>query len=361
MAKEYNPEKPFNEQTRKTIQETWRNAQKWNMKIYWAGKRAAYQECLDPSSYKIDATDGIGTKGLLHWVRYKQSGKNLQQAAQDAVAMVFDDFAEQGAAPYRLQDHIIMQEEDENAIYDLTRGLADLCKTHGAVITGGETAICNTIRGIEMGITAVGVVPYEQEPRVSQVKDGDAIISLRSSGIHSNGFTFARKLFKLSEKKSDKRLGCALNEVLVIDEYPCPTLGEELTKPTTIYCKDLLKLLDTDDNEQVHGLVHITGGGWTKLKEMDHTKKFDFHVDGKVQSPHGIFQVLKEKGKIKDDGMYKKFNCGTGYMVAVEPDYEKEAMKILRKHEPKVIGFADKGTGEIRIESAFDNEVVIYE
>lgn len=361
MTKEYNPEKPFNAQTRATIQETWRNAKKWGMEIHWAGKRSAYRECLDPSSYKIDATDGIGTKGLLHWVMYKNGGKSLRQAAQDAVAMVFDDFVEQGAAPYRLQDHIVMQEEDEQAIYDLTRGLADLCKAYGAVITGGETAICDTMRGFEMGITAVGVVPYEQEPRVSQVKDGDSIISLRSSGVHSNGFTFARKLFKLSEKKSDKRLGCALNEVLVIEEYPCPTVGEELTKPTTIYCKELLKLLDADDDEQVHGLVHITGGGWTKLKELDHTKKFDFHVDGKVQSPHGIFQVLKEKGKIKDDGMYKKFNCGTGYMVAVEPDYAKEAMKILRKYNPKEIGFVKRGKGQIRIASAFSEEVVVYE
>jgi phosphoribosylformylglycinamidine cyclo-ligase len=351
MAKEYDPTKPFNEQTRATIQETWRNARKWNMKIYWAGKRAVYQECLDPSCYKIDATDGIGTKALLHWLMYKHGGKNLYWAAQDAVAMVFDDLVEQGAAPYRVQDHIVMQEEDEKAIHDLTRGLADLCKVHGAVITGGETAICDTMRGFEMGITAVGIVENEHEPRASQVKKGDVIIGLRSSGIHSNGLTFARKVFDLGIEKSDLK---------IYRKFGPKYLGKMLTEPTTIYCKELLKLLEKDDSEQVHGLVHITGGGWTKLKELDPKKKFDFEVSGSEQPPHEIFKCLKYEGKLRDEEMYKKFNCGVGYMIAVDPDYAKDAMSILRRHSPKKIGSVIRGKGQIRIHSAFTGIEVVY-
>ena len=329
MPKEYDPTKPFNEQTRKTIEETWSAGKLWNAGIRWAGKRAVYNQ---PMGYYIDATDGIGTKALLHWRMYKDKKANLAQAAQDAVAMVFDDFIEQGAIPYRLQDHIIMQEEDERAIYDLTRGLADLCIAHQAVITGGETAICDTMRGFEMGITAVGL-------------------------------TFARQAYGLTIDKTDEELDRALSALLPSGR----TVGDDLTEPTTIYCKELLTLLSGHVGKHIHGMVHITGGGWTKLKELDQKKQFDFNVDGRIQSPHEIFKHMHQRSQempgvkpLDDASMYKKFNCGTGFVVAVDPSYVEGAIEILRVHEPEVIGSATEGKGSIRIDSAFSDSKIVY-
>jgi len=354
MTKEYDPTKPFNEQTMATIQETWQAAEGNDFKVCMAGKRTIY---TTPNMTMMDATDGIGTKALLHWRMYKGFGKNPRYAAQDAVAMVFDDLTEAGARPVRLQDHIIMEEENHNVIYELTRGLADICKEHGTVITGGETAICDNIRGFEMGITATGFIESGQ-PRVSQVRDGDALISLRSSGIHSNGLTFAREAYGLTMNKTDEEL----DEALGVKMPSGRTIGEELTIPTAIYCKGLLCL---QRDEGVHGMVHITGGGWTKLRELDQTREFDFDVDGRAQAPHDIFIDMKKRSleikcPLDDRAMYRKFNCGTGFVVAVDPSYIDTALDRLDRHTPVVIGHAKKGEGRIRIQSALGENDVVF-
>jgi len=196
------------------------------------------------------------------------------------------------------------------------------------------------------------------KPRVSQVKDGDAIISLRSSGIHSNGLTFARKVFGLGMEADDDAIKYGMNA-----DFSGINVGEELTKTTTIYCKELLELLEKE-KENVHGLVHVTGGGWTKLKEMDQTKKFDFLVNGNKQCPHEIFWKLKKRGELSSSDMYKKFNCGTGYFVAVDAERAWETMQILNYHSPVWIGNVKCGSGRVKISSAFHpackEEEVIY-
>ncbi len=361
MTKEYDPTKPFNEQTIKAIRETWIPKYR-SGDIIPAGKRSAYKNSPhNTDKYLIDATDGIGTKALLHWRMHRSYKRNLGAAAQDAVAMVFDDLIEQGATPCRLQDHIIMQEEDERAIYELTRGLVDLSKDHRVVVTGGETAICDTMRGFEMGITATGIV-YDNEPRVSQVNAGDVLIGLRSSGIHSNGLTFARQAYGLTIDKSDEELDRALGAQLPWGR----TVGEELTIPTKIYLQELSNLLD-DRGGNVSGLVHITGGGWTKLHELNHNSPtVDFKVDGRAQPPHDIFKHMQEQSKqmgkpLDDKAMYKKFNCGIGFVVAVTEGYDEDALESLKLHDPKVIGSVVPGKGRIEIKSAFSDREVVYQ
>ncbi len=356
--KEYDPTKPFNKQTIELVEGTWGNAKNYIVDIFREGKRSVYNE--RQWGYRANATDGIGTKAFLHWQMYKGFRKSLKPAAQDAAAMVLDDLAELGAVPYRLEDHIVIQEEDEKAIYELMAGLVDVCNEHDVVITGGETAICDNIRGFEMGVTATGGL--EDASKRTKLKSGDVLIGLRSSGIHSNGLTFARHVFGLGTERQDKELQYTLHHRLPWGRM----VGEELTVPTTIYCDDLLRLKE-DAEGQVHGMVHITGGGWTKLKELDETKRLDFHMDGRNQEPHLIFSYLKHLSKslgnvkpLTDSEMYKKFNCGTGFVVAVDQRYVEGALDVLEHHDPRVIGEVKKGAGRIKIKSAFSKREVVF-
>jgi phosphoribosylformylglycinamidine cyclo-ligase len=307
----------------------------------------------------MDMTDGIGTKALLHWRRWKNEAEILYAAAQDAVAMVIDDQIEHGMTPYRLQSHIVIGEEDNEAILSLVEGLNHYCKRYGIVITGGETAICDTMRGFEMGVTMSGY--SKNQPRMSQVKDGDSIISLRSSGIHSNGLTFAREVYCLEQGMSDEEL----DESMDVELHTGRTVGKELTTPTRIYYKELQEML-AQLGDKVHGMVHITGGGWTKLKELDHTGRYVFYCDGRKQEPHPIFRDIKGRSNVinkplEDTDMYRKFNCGTGFMTAVDGKAVDAAMKYLKRHDPVVIGHVEKAKkGKVVIDSAFidDNTVV---
>jgi len=391
LTKGYNPTKPFGDEIRKLIEETWVNAPKHRMNIFWAGKRPAYTE--KPKKYHMDMTDGIGTKALLHWRRWKSEDEILYGAAQDAIAMVIDDQIEHGMTPYKLQSHIVIGEDDDKAKRGLVEGLKHYCKRYEIVITGGETATCDTMRGFEMGVTMSGYSACP--PRISQVKDGDAIISLRSSGIHSNGLTFARDTYGLPVRLNETMLKARaqpnmdidpiivaanalgvsfensdneLDKALGVDlpwSFRGQTVGEELTKPTRIYYKELREMLAKLD-DKVHGLVHITGGGWSKLKELDHTGKYVFYCDGRKQEPHPIFHEIKKRSHVineplEDTDMYRKFNCGTGFMVAVDIKAVDAAMECLKRHDPVVIGGVEKAKkGKVVIDSAFidDNTVV---
>ena len=366
-VQEYDPTKPFNEQIRKTIEETWQAARQWNISIGWDGKRSSfvkkpgYPWSTDRSITRgiafreeADFTDGIGTKAFLHWQR-----KSFGAAAQDAAAMVFDDAIEKCFVPYKLQDHIMIETDDDErgkpAIHALTRGLTDVCLDHRVLITGGETAILNTLNGFEMGITASGVRLYDPP---SGIRSGDAIIGLRSSGIHSNGLTFARNLyFETLDLTMDHKLADG------------KTVGEALTTPTTIYLQELVELLEKG-KEQVHGLVHITGGGLSKLHELAPHRDYEIIVDGSAIKPHVIFTDMygrsQETAKpLTAESMHTKFNGGTGYAVAVHPDFEQEAMDILGPHNPvridQQVRNVVSGKGHVRIvDSPFGGKDVTY-
>src|SRR4030042_5210569 len=211
MEKElYNPTKPFNDQIRKLIQDT--HPEGGPIILTPCGKRFSFNR--NPEYWKgyeeMRATDGIGTKGLLHWLMFKLTGdvSYVAKGVHDVAGMVWDDHIEGGFEPYEQQDHIMMQEENDEAIFALIKELRDLSIDNSweiypgsptpIIISGGETAIINTIQGFEMGITATGKV-RKGERIVPCAKTGDVIIGIESSGIHSNGLTFFRD--ELFEKR----------------------------------------------------------------------------------------------------------------------------------------------------------------
>lgn len=287
----------------------------------------------DPTFWKdyleTDRTDGIGTKGPLHWKM-----KTFSSAAQDAFAMNANDVIRIGAEPYKMQDHIILEREDDEAIFSIMKGLVELCKRYKIAITSGETAVMNTIKGLEVGITMTGRVKRGEIIK-PDVRIGDKLIGLASNGIHSNGISKARKI--LGDEES------------------------EMTKPTEIYVEDVKEMLK-NHRKYVHGMAHITGGGFTKLRDIV-SDEIDVEIerDGKL-CPQEIFKDLKLTGKVSDEEMYRTFNNGIGFVVVVDREVADEVVKILeRYHKCDVIGFAKKGNGKIKIESQFSDRNIVLQ
>lgn len=285
----------------------------------------------DPIFWKnyleIDRTDGIGTKGSLHWKM-----KTFSFAVQDAFAMNANDIIRIGAEPYKLQDHVILEEENDDAIFSIISNLVNLCKKYRIAITSGETAIENNANGMEIGITMTGRVK-EDEIIKPEAKVGDRIIGLASSGIHSNGITLARKI--ATEKM------------------------EELVKPTEIYLESVKEILNKY-RKDVHGMVHITGGGFTKLKDII-DNKVNIEIERSNLKPQPIFDFLKNNGNLSDEQMYRTFNNGIGFMIAVDKGAAENVLEIAKRyHKSDIIGSVKKGNGSIIIESEFSDRTVTF-
>jgi phosphoribosylformylglycinamidine cyclo-ligase len=358
----YNPSKPFNERIRELITST--HPKEGPILVSRMGKR--FEINVDPEYLRgfseMSCSDGIGTKGSLHW----RMG-TLKNGVHDAFAMVVDDLIEGGFIPVLLQNHIQIQEEDEKKILSVVEALVKLSKgnrweyakgkSNPIIISGGETAIINTIDGFEMGITATGYVRKGEEICQS-AEPGDVMIGLRSSGVHSNGLSFYR------DELLNKR------HMRLNDELPWGAiLGEELTKPTSIYLPAIKELIgrisdkrDVAANNLIHGMVHITGGGISKLRELVSIKKRDIEVyrDHRL-IPQEIFRYAHDELGVTSEEMYERFNNGIGYVIAVEPSSSKRALAILRTYfDAEEIGKAKEGTGRVIVESQYEPVDIEY-
>jgi phosphoribosylformylglycinamidine cyclo-ligase len=337
----YDSSKPFKERVIAAIESTW--DVRPDIKVEKKGPYAYIIENLPENTVKIDHTDGIGTKGTLHW-----SMKTFGNAVQDAFAMNANDLILMGAEPYRIQDHIILEKDDHAAIIQIAEELSKLCKEYKVVVSGGESAILDTIKGFEMGITMIGIVD-KNKIILPNVKSGDVIIGLKSNGLHSNGFTFLRGLFLGDLKMS-------LSDNL----YDNVSLGEELTRPTRIYVNALKKLFETH-RDKITGMMHMTGGAFTKLKDI-----IPNNVDVKINrshtlNPHKIFSIVKEKANWNDAQMYKNFNCGVGFSIVVKKEFAKEMLDLLNKElKADIIGEVVDGSGKVIVESKFSDTTVEF-
>lgn len=359
----YDPTKPFNERIRELIRST--HPSSGPIKVKTSGKRFRMERDSSfwSQAYEQECTDGQGTKGLLHW----KMG-TVGNGVQDVFAMVVDDLMEGGYVPYKLQDHILMQEENKKMIFSAVKSLVNLSthnrwtaegKSYPIIVSGGETAIINTIQGFEMGITATGFVQKGMEIRTNAVQ-GDIILGLGSNGLHSNGTSFWRKeLFE--DRKMD-----------IHDKAPwCggsgQSIGRELTKPTHVYLPaiksalDWLRKNDIIPSDAIHGMVHITGGGMSKLTELlkDDTD-INIRSNHKLE-PQRLFKYAHYELGASSEKMYKTFNNGIGYVIAVNPPYEPYLLDLFSEHFPTdTIGRVTKGKGRVNIESQYEPKTVPY-
>lgn len=309
----YDSTKPYKKQILYLIRQTWETP--WvSVKEGIVEKRFSYNE--------IHHSDGIGTKGIYHWRQ-----RSFRNAVIDALAMNLNDLAFMRARPYAVLDHLIIPEDDRKAILEIMKYLAEECRKRSIAITGGETAVHDNVQGLELSIAMLGFV---KNPKMNRFRNGDVLLGIESTGLHSNGFTKVREIFG--------------------DEF-----REDFVLPTAIYLDDILEL---DEEFDIHGMMHITGGGFTKLKSL--LRNCDAVINrGHGLKPQEIFFELYERG-VSDDEMYKIFNCGIGFVIGIN---ERDADKVLNEiktYKADVIGRIDVGRGDVIIKSEFSEKQVVY-
>lgn len=311
----YAPEKPYKKQILELIKQTWETP-------YVSIEEGAYPVIKKKFSYlEVDHTDGIGTKGIYHWQR-----RTFKEAVLDALAMNLNDLAIMGAVPYKLQNHITVPEEDER-IVEIIRVLSKECQKRNIAITGGENSFHDNSEGLDISITVSGFI---KKLRSNEFKSHDLLLGIESNGLHSNGFTKVREVFGKEAR-------------------------DEFVKPTNIYLDTILALNERFD---LHGMMHITGGAFTKLKDFLNNKDALINRTHQLK-PQAIFQELYQKG-ISDEEMYKTFNCGIGFILSVDPKDAKAILSEIENFKADIIGKVIPGKGKVKIESSFSNKEITF-
>ncbi len=267
------------------------------------------------------STDGVGSKIIV-----ANEMKKWDTIGIDCIAMNVNDLLCVGAKPIAFVDYLAMEKMDAMVAKEIAKGLEKGAEEAGISIIGGETAtLPEIIKGFDLAGTAVGIIEKELPKNVKEV---DVIVGLKSNGLHSNGFTLARKVFKEN--------GYSFHDE--IDEIG--TIGYELLKPTRIYVKEIEELWN---EVEIKGIAHITGSGLYKLRRM--IGDFRFIIDEPFE-PQPIFRVIQKLGNVSEYEMYKTFNMGMGMAIVVSKEESEQAIQILnRSIEAKAVGKIGEGKG----------------
>ncbi|MCI6245679.1 MAG: phosphoribosylformylglycinamidine cyclo-ligase [Eubacterium sp.] len=288
---------------------------------------------IGASDYKnpvlVSGTDGVGTKLKLAFLMDKHDTIGI-----DCVAMCVNDVACSGAKPLFFLDYIACGKNYPEKIEQIVKGVAEGCVQSGCALVGGETAEHPGLMPDEeydlAGFT-VGIGEKDKLVSGENLKAGNALIGVASSGVHSNGFSLVRKVFDINEKT-------------INNTYPelSKTLGEELLTPTRIYVKPLLSLME---GVRVNAISHITGGGFYENVPRMLKDGFTAVIEKDKCFKLPIFDLIQQAGSIPERDMYNTFNMGTGLVIAVDADKADEAVRILCEagEQAKVIGEIKSG------------------
>lgn len=277
----------------------------------------------------VSGTDGVGTKIKLAMLMDKHDTIGI-----DCVAMCVNDVACSGAKPLFFLDYIACGKNFPEKIEQIVKGVADGCVQAGCALVGGETAEHPGLMPDEdydlAGFT-VGIGDKDQLVSGDNLKAGDVLIGVASSGIHSNGFSLIRKVFDINEET-----------IKVYYDELGKTLGEELITPTRIYVKPLLALMS---KVTVNAISHITGGGFYENVPRMLKDGFTAVIEKDKCFKKPIFDLIKKTGNIPERDMYNTFNMGTGLILAVDKEKADEAVEILKAEgeEAAVIGVIKAG------------------
>lgn len=284
----------------------------------------------------VASTDGVGTKLKLAFILGKHDTVGI-----DLVAMNADDVVCAGARPLFFLDYIGAHKIDPNLMEQILTGIAKGCQLAGCALIGGETAELTDLYSpgeYDLAGFACGVVEKKKLITGANIKPGDKILGLASSGLHSNGYTLARRVFF-------KEAGLSVNDKLKGLDKP---LGEELLTPTRIYTQSLLSLIK---KVKIKGLAHITGGGLPENIGRILPKGTKAVIEKMSFKKPTIFGLLQLYGKINPGEMYKAFNMGIGMAVIVSSKDLNKSLKILNDCGEKIflIGEIAKGQGQVEI------------
>jgi phosphoribosylformylglycinamidine cyclo-ligase len=268
-------------------------------------------------------TDGVGSKAMIADMMRKYDTIGI-----DCVAMNVNDLLCVGAKPVSLVDYIAVEKADAAMLDGIAIGLTEGARQSNISITGGEISqLRDVVRGFDLVGTAVGTVPLDRILVGRDLRPGDRVIGIPSSGIHSNGMTLTRRVFfDQAGAKIDTHfaeLGC--------------TLGEELLRPTLIYVPEILEVLDKISS--VKALMHITGDGLLNLPRVD--AEIGFVIDD-LPDPPPLFGLIEKLGGIARAEMFDVYNMGVGFCVVVAEADADATLAILARHgrRASVIGHA---------------------
>ena len=257
-------------------------------------------------------TDGVGTKVVIANMMKKYNTIGI-----DCVAMNVNDIICIGATPISFVDYIAANKNDQIIFKKIVEGLVKGAKKSAMPIVGGETAIMpDVIEGkgfaFDLAGMVVGLVSKKDMVLGNKIKSGDVIIGAHSTGIHSNGYSLARKAILSKYSVRDRVKGVGM-------------IGDALLKPTEIYVKPVLEIIQ---KSKVNGLAHITGGSFTKLMRL---KKAGYDIDSLPKLPP-IMGLVQEQG-VKHEEMYKTFNMGVGFCVIAPKEQTTKIKSIFKKHK----------------------------
>jgi len=286
---------------------------------------------LDDRTGLALCTDGVGSKLIV-----AEQLQRYDTVGIDCVAMNVNDVICVGAEPIALVDYIAVEQADAQVLRAIAEGLRVGAQQAGIEIPGGELAILPELikghpspHGFDLVASCVGVVPLDRIVTGAAVQPGDALIGLPSSGVHSNGFTLARR---------------ALPD---LDEaFDGATVGDALIEPTAIYVRAVLELLGS--GADVRGLAHITGDGFLNLLRLE--AEVGWRVSDPLPVPP-IFRLIAERGEVGEAELWEVFNMGCGFCVVVPRAHAEAAVSLLAAHHPgaAVIGEATAAAGVVEL------------
>lgn len=293
---------------------------------------------LPISEYKnpvlVSGTDGVGTKIKLAFLMDKHDTVGI-----DCVAMCVNDVACSGAKPLFFLDYIACGKNFPEKIAQIVAGVAEGCVQSGCALVGGETAEHPGMmpeHEYDLAGFTVGIGEKDKLVSGEHLAEGNALIGVASSGIHSNGFSLIRKVFDINEKT-----------IAVKYDELGTTLGEELITPTRIYVKPLLALMD---GVRVNAISHITGGGFYENVPRMLNDGFTAVIEKDKCFKKPIFDLIQKTGNIPERDMYNTFNMGTGLVIAVDADKADEAVRILKANGEDAAVIGEIKSGEKGVE-----------
>ncbi len=288
----------------------------------------AFKDMENPTL--VSGTDGVGTKLKLAFLMDKHDTVGI-----DCVAMCVNDIACAGGEPLFFLDYIACGKNYPEKIAEIVKGVADGCVQAGCSLIGGETA---EMPGFypedeyDLAGFSVGVVDEKDLITGEDLKEGDVLIGMASSGVHSNGFSLVRKIFEMSRESLET----------YYDELGT-TLGEALLAPTKIYVKALKSVKDS--GVRIKGCSHITGGGFYENVPRMLKDGVKAVINKDSYPTPAIFRLMAEKGDVSEQVMYNTYNMGIGMILAVDPQDAEACVKAIRRagEDPYIMGTIQTG------------------
>ncbi len=290
-----------------------------------------YAGMIDFGEYALVlCTDGVGSK-----VKIASELRKWDTVGIDCIAMNVNDAICVGAEPIAFVDYLAIDDPKPEITKEIGKGLSKGAELSNISIIGGETAsLPEIINGFDLAGACLAYVKKDKIVTGEEITPGDLIIGLSSSGLHSNGYTLARKVIYNADLAYTDKFPDGL--------YLGKTIGEILLTPTQIYVKETLELLK---KIKVLGIAHITGGGLRNLPRLN--KDVNFVIEDPFE-PQPIFKFLQKYGNIEDKEMYQTLNMGMGFAIIVSKKDIDESINILKKYsksEVKIVGKIERGEG----------------